>query len=126
MANYEIVIRNETTDENSPIAGGDGTEAKKTDGNSDNTSGAAAVSALKKAMGVRVLASFADQVISYTVQTVSLRTGAEEQQQRLSYTYNMAKKIGGAVMSVAVGAAMGGLPGALIGLTVSAVSTAIS
>ena len=124
MAKYEIVIKNETdTDKSSPIAGNtaQGKTAGKTDEKSVNTT------ALKGLMAAKSIAvSVIDQTVSHEISTVSLRTGANEQQDRLSFAYSVGKQVGSAVMSLAVGAAVGGLPGAIIGLTTSLISTAVT
>ena len=73
-----------------------------------------------------IAASFVNQVVSYRIQTVSLRTGAEEQQERLAFAYSIAKQVGGTLLSTAVGAAMGGGIGAVVGLVVGIAHTAIS
>lgn len=124
MAQYEVVIRNETDETQSPIAGS-GSTAKKTANSGSATVGN--VNALKGIMTVKgIVAPFVDQVVSHQIQTVSLRTGAEEQQERLSFAYSITKQIGGTLLSTAVGAAMGGGVGAIIGLAVGVAHAAIS
>lgn len=123
MAKYEIVIRNDTDDNDSPIASGGAAKSANKGGASDITGRQAA----KKVMAVGgIAASFVNQVVTHQIQTVSLRTGAEEQQERLAFAYSIAKQVGGTLLSTAVGAAMGGGIGAVVGLVVGIAHTAIS
>ena len=124
MANYEIVIRNETDKgDETPIASGGGAPQSASEGAAEITGR----QAFKKVMAVGgIAASFVNQVVSYRIQTVSLRTGAEEQQERLVFAYSIAKQVGGTLLSTAVGAAMGGGIGAVVGLVVGIAHTAIS
>ncbi len=123
MADYEIVIRNETdTAKNSPIAG-TATESKEND---ENTS-ASVPSGIKGILAAKnVVAPFVDQVVSHEISTVDLRTGASEQQERLSFAYSVGKQVGSAALKIATGAVIGGLPGAIVGLAVSVAHTAVS
>lgn len=123
MAKYEIVLRNETNDDESPIASGGAAKSANKGGASEITGR----QAFKKVMAVGgIAASFVNQVVTHQIQTVSLRTGAEEQQERLAFAYSIAKQVGGTLLSTAVGAAMGGGIGAVVGLVVGIAHTAIS
>lgn len=123
MAKYELVLRNETNDDESPIASGGAAKSANKGGASDIT-GRQAVKKVMAAGGMA--ASFVNQVVTHQIQTVSLRTGAEEQQERLAFAYSIAKQVGGTLLSTAVGAAMGGGIGAVVGLVVGIAHTAIS
>lgn len=59
--------------------------------------------------------SLINSVISHNINIVSLRTGQEEMQERLSYGYKMATMAFGAFENIAIGAMTGGLLGAGIG-----------
>lgn len=123
MADYEIIIRNETSDDDaSPIAGS-GAKPKK-------TSGGEASSAKNIAKGIVAVEGyvkpFVDKLLTNRIQTVSIRTGAEELQERLSFAYSVGQQAYGIVKSTAVGAAVGRLPGALIGMLFGLLNTAIS
>lgn len=54
----------------------------------------------------------ADSMINYRVSTISLRTGAQEYQQRVQFVYSEASQALSAVGTVAAGAIMGGPVGA--------------
>lgn len=123
MAKFELVLRNETNDDESPIASGGAAKSANKGGVSDIT-GRQAVKKVMAAGGIA--ASFVNQVVTHQIQTVSLRTGAEEQQERLAFAYSIAKQVGGTLLSTAVGAAMGGGIGAVVGLVVGIAHTAIS
>lgn len=72
-----------------------------------------AKSAAQKIVSVGTAASIADKLISYEVNSVSLRTGATEYEQKLQFGYSTLKST---AVPLVVGAATGGLPGAAIGL----------
>lgn len=120
---YEVVMRNQTAAEKSPIAG-NGTKGVSAGGNGEavNSDGLKGIMAVKSA-----IAPFVDKIYSHRVNTVSLRTGSTEQQQRISTIYSIAKQAGSIAMSTAMGAVMGGgAPGAIIGLLTSITTTALS
>lgn len=72
-----------------------------------------AKSAAQKLVSIGTAASIADNLISYEVNSVSLRTGATEYEQKLQFGYSTLKST---AVPLVVGAATGGLPGAAIGL----------
>lgn len=72
-----------------------------------------AKAAAQKIVSVGTAASIADNLISYEVNSVSLRTGATEYEQKLQFGYSTLKST---AVPLVVGAATGGLPGAAIGL----------
>lgn len=127
---YEFVFKNETETESkkkkNPVAG-NGSEAKENGGQGEGQGGKDTKKAIAKGIVVyRTAKSFVNQVVSHNVSTVSLRTGSEELQQRLSFAYEVGQKAFGMVESVFIGAAVGNLPGAIIGGLLSAAHTAIS
>ena len=69
---------------------------------------------------------FAIQQINYHFSTVELRTGSKEMQQRASFQNEIFQKGLGIAETTATGALLGGLPGALIGLTLGTAQTLIS
>lgn len=125
MEEYRIVITDETAESASPIAGtqADGSaKPKETDKDSAVKNAAKGYVAGKK-----FIAPFIDQVISYQISTVALRTGNTDRQQRFQYTYNIGKRAFSAVESTVVGGlASGSWIGAVVGLALNLTSTAIS
>lgn len=71
-----------------------------------------AKTAAQKIVSVGTAAAVADKLISYEISSVSLRTGATEYEQKLSYAYSTIKST---ALPLVMGAVTGGLPGALIG-----------
>lgn len=63
--------------------------------------------------------SVIDRNIASQINTVTLRTGYEEKQQRQQFFFGIGKKVIDTGMAIAVGATFGGLPGALVGMVVS-------
>ena len=71
-----------------------------------------AKSAAQKIVSGATAIAVADKLISYEVNSVSLRTGATEYERKLQFGYSTFKQT---VLPLAIGAATGGLPGAVIG-----------
>ena len=123
--NYEIVVRFKSDGKISPIAGS-GTTPTDTGG------GTGGVSDARKAIGKGLISyrsyvkPFVNQLVSQQISTVSLRTGAQELQDRLSFGYQMVQSGVNMVESIAIGAMMGGAAGAVVGAVTSVVTTAIS
>ena len=61
--------------------------------------------------------------IEYGISTVSIRTGRTETQQRMQFAYSVGSKAFGIVENIAIGAAVGGLWGAVAGAVMSTVTT---
>lgn len=125
--NYTLTIENKTADENenNPIVG-DTAGSKQASGGDNTAVAASTVKAAKIMAVVGTAMHFADKIVSHRIQTVELRTGSREQQERLSFAYSVAKQAGGIIMSTAAGFAVGNVPGALIGLLTSSASVALS
>lgn len=87
---------------------------------------AGAYSAIKKAtLGIVSYAtakSFADQIIGFNISQVSLQTGANEYEQRLSMGYEIGNSVVGAGVSLLTGALVGGPAG----LAVAAVGVVLN
>ena len=124
---YEIVITNDTrksSETRSPIAGSN-TEQMQAEG-AGQVDGAKVAAVKGLAIARTYITPFVKQVISHNVATVSLRTGAEELEQRMEFTKQIGESVAGAVMSGVMGFIVGNLPGAIIGVAVSAITTGIS
>lgn len=82
--------------------------------------------AFMKAMtAYHTVKSFAVQQINYTTSIVELRTGSREMQQRAQFQNQIAQKGVGILEMGVAGALIGGLPGAVLGLTLSTAHTVI-
>lgn len=121
---YEIIIRNESSGgKKSPIAN-----------NTDNSEAKAAKEAkvFRKEMVKeyfafkRVVAPIVTQSIEYGIGTVTMRTGRREQQQRLQFAYDVTRRVYGIGEDIAVGAAVGGLAGAVTSAILSLANSALS
>lgn len=126
--NYSITIAYTANKSNNSLVAGSTASPKTTTASSmpDTSGNGRAVLGRMVALGGMAV-HFTDQIISHEISVVSLKTGAIEQQERLSFAYSIGKQIGGMVLSTAVGAVVGGgLPGALIGLASSVASTALN
>lgn len=121
---YLLVVRLKGfEDDNSVVAG------SKSSGSKSLSYGEKSAKSLQKAarglVSYATIAATADKLISYELSQVELRTGAREYEQKLQFGYSVAKKSVGMLHSIGVGAMVGGLPGAVIGLVSSGVNMAI-
>ena len=122
--NYSITIKYKAPSSESPIAG-DNKESDTEKGKGLlSKQGAKTFATAMVAYGK--VKSFATQIINHEVSMVELRTGSREMQDRANFTNEMIQKGVGILESVGTGALVGGLPGALVGLTLSAMHTAIA
>lgn len=113
---YIIHVVNDANKESgAPVSNaGTGTQPDTAgDGKNNSTSSLGGVMAqAKKIVSVGTAGMIADKLVSYQINTVSLRTGANEYEQKLQYGYSALKQT---VLPIAAGAVMGGLPGVIIG-----------
>lgn len=125
---YYIILRNETLNaKNNAVAGQYDDRSKDTSPKTDNGDFNGKKTFTKGFVAYKhYVEPFVKQAISYEISTVSVRTGRTEEQQRRQFAYDMGSKIFSAAESIAMGAILGGLPGALIGLGMSAVQMIVS
>lgn len=125
MANdreYVITLKNNTgTGKKSPISGSANSSATEKGKGLLTKEGAKAFGKTMVAYGT--VKTFATQVINHEVSMVELRTGSNELQGRANFTNSLIQKSVGIGESVLAGAMVGGLPGALVGLTLSTAHT---
>ena len=127
MANnteYTIVIKREggSSDKN-PVAGSNTEQDSGKSGGILSKQGAKNFA--KGMVAYRTVKSFATQMINHEVSMVELRTGSNELQQRANFINEMHQKGVGILETTVTGALVGGLPGALVGLTLSTAHTLI-
>lgn len=125
MADFHLYIHLDEVGESSAMAGGAENKSESASSGGDATAKGIQAAA-KKIVSYAAIKATADQVISGNLSMVELSTGAAEYEQRLQASYNITKQIWNAGETVVVGALAGGLPGAIAGLFVSGVHTAIS
>lgn len=116
MAQYEIILRNETTeDEGTPVAeptpNNESNQPKKnpkvkTKGQEMVTAGLVAWNTVKP---------WISQTVSHQINTVELRTGKKEYAERTQMTYSIVNDVLGIGESALAGYAVGNIPGAVIG-----------
>lgn len=120
--NFHLYIHLDELGEESAMAGDDSSSRKKESGK--NAKNAKAVA--KALVIYSNVKSTADKIASGLLSQVELTTGAAEYEQRLQAGYNIGKQIFGAVESIGIGALVGGIPGAIMGLFMSGVSMTIN
>lgn len=121
MAQYEIIIKNESGGgSESPISGD-----QKNVGNEDSAISKELQSAFKKIVSYQTAKSLVVSAINHEVSLVQLRTGNNELQQRASFVNSVVQQAVGFVESVAIGAKAGGWVGAIVGAVMSTATTVI-
>lgn len=122
--NYSLTINvtSNNSGGNSPIAGQDGVRQETPNENAVN-----AGAVVKGLVSFNAFVKpFVQPIINHSIQTISLRTGAQETQQRIQLAYDIGEQAVGMLESIAIGAAVGRLPGAIMGATVGLVTTMIN
>ena len=115
MAEYVLTIRNATGGGNG--GGGDGVAPSPESVTTEPTDKSASLKGVAlSAVGIakRALTT----VVGYQIRTTTLRTGQEETQQKYQAAYSMISGGFDIMSSIAYGAMIGQLPGAIIGATV--------
>ena len=125
MAQYEIVLRNQSGSgrKKSPISNSQINarvkELKAQYGLDQPEENQAAKGIISYAMAK----PFVKQILQYQVSTVELRTGSAELQEKISFAYQVGSQTVSVIESIAIGAMVGNLPGAVIGAGLSIGST---
>lgn len=121
--NYTLTIQlSSDGSAQSPIAGQSNQSQK---GGSD--SGFTAKKAVKALVSFNnFVKPFAQPIADGYIQTISLRTGAQEAQERIQFAYQIGEQAVGIGTSIITGLIVGNLPGALIGAGVGILTTALN
>lgn len=116
---YKITIINKTdkTDDNAPqkqqaVAPNQSNDNKQPDWKKT-------LKTARKHMAVRYALSVADRVVTSNINMVALKTGHEAYQQRLQYTYGLAKKGLSMAEAITMGTLVGGGTGAILSAVAS-------
>lgn len=121
---YQIVIQlpNEGSD-HQVVSGGNGAKLPTQSDGEKQAAGAA--SAVKGLVSYGAIRAFADNLISYEISQVELRTGAREYEQRLRFGYEVGNKVLNVGIATVAGAMTGGAIGAVVGFLGSTFYTAL-
>ena len=121
--NYTILIKAEDVKKESAISGqssgGETSDAKETASKGQLKGLAVGLTAAKKIKG------YVNTIVNHEVSMVGLRTGSNEMQERASFINQAVNKGVDMLMTIGVGAATGGVVGALIGVGIGVVETAV-
>lgn len=109
MDEYKIVI-SISGGEGSEIVSGEDAQLKE-----DIKTIEGAKKAVKSMVSYAAARTFADNLISYEISQVSLRTGAQEFEQKLQFGYSMTNKVVNIATATLAGAKLGGAIGAGVG-----------
>jgi hypothetical protein len=121
--NYSIVVKNETAETKSNPVAGNATQPVQESGSGANVSQSIAKGLVSFKSFVQ---PFVEQITDSYVNTVSLRTGAEELQEKMQFARSVIKQGVGIAESITIGALTGGFVGAAVGAVMSIATTAVS
>lgn len=125
---YDIYLHLDELSDNKSAVAGAGSGSTDTD-DSQGGGGDRVVNKLKKMVSFAAVKSTADRIASYKISQVTLKTGAAEYEERLSYIQTaVSQTVGAGAALVAAGMAGGpaGLAVAGLGIATSAVNKLIS
>lgn len=114
MATYEIIIKNETAQAESPIAN----DQNDNTSDSEKDTEKKAKKVITGAMLYRTGKALVRSQIGHEISTISLRTGQTELQQRYEFANQIADSVFDVGESIAIGASVGRGWGAVIGAVI--------
>ena len=114
MATYEIIIKNETGQAESPIANDQNDNTSDSEKDTEKKAKKVITGALLYRTGKALVRS----QIGHEISTISLRTGQTELQQRYEFANRIAESVFDVGESIAIGAAVGSGWGAVIGAVI--------
>lgn len=114
MATYEIIIKNETAQAESPIAN----DQNDNTSDSEKDTEKKAKKVITGAMLYRTGKALVRSQIGHEISTISLRTGQTELQQRYEFANQIAESVFDVGESIAIGASVGKGWGAVIGAVI--------
>ena len=121
---YRIIIQlpNEGTDTR-VVSGGNG--SRRPTQTDEEKQAVGAFNAVKGMVSFAAVRAFANNLISYEISQVELRTGAREYEQKLRFGYEVGNQLLNIGMATAMGGMTGGVVGAVVGFIGSTMYTAI-
>ena len=123
---YHIYVHGDGADSPAVVSGNTSTATGSGISDKPSKTEQGAVNAVKGMVSFAAVRAFANNLISYDISQVSLRTGAVEYEQKLQFAFNTANQLLNIGMATAAGAATGGVVGAIVGFLGSTMYTAIS
>lgn len=118
----DLVVIQLPSDSGSAMSGSTGGAAPKTDAEKRAQGASKALQGMVSYAAVR---AFADNLISYEISQVELRTGAREYEQQLRFAYDVGNKVLNIGTATVGGFLAGGIVGAGVGLIGSTFYTAL-
>jgi hypothetical protein len=119
---YAITLRNETEENEKAKTTATTQNGQSADGKTDEKGFKFTKATALKGFAVSV----ADRVVSSNINTISLRTGYEEKQQRIQYNYQIGKRGAVYLGALAHGVKSGNIGAPLFGIALSLVNTAVN
>ena len=119
---YVITLRNETKENEKAKTTATTQNGQSADGKTDEKGFKFTKATALKGFAVSV----ADRVVSSEINTISLRTGYEEKQQKTQFNYQVGKQGAFAAVALIAGAKTGNIGTSLFGIALSLVNTAVN
>ena len=123
---YHIYVHGDGENKPSVVSGGGGNVTGTEQAQQPSKTEQGAVNAVKGMVSFAAVRGFANNLISYEISQVSLRTGAKEYEQKLQFAQQVGNQGINIGLATAGGFAAGGPIGALVGFVGSTLYTAIS
>lgn len=123
---YHIYVHGDGENKPSVVSGGGGNVTGTEQAQQPSKTEQGAVNAVKGMVSFAAVRGFANNLISYEISQVSLRTGAKEYEQKLQFAQSVVNQGINIGLATAGGFAAGGPIGALVGFVGSTLYTAIS
>lgn len=126
---YHIYVHGDGENKPSVVSGGGGNVTGTEQAQQPSKTEQGAVNAVKGMVSFAAVRGFANNLISYEISQVSLRTGAREYEQKLQFAQQVGNQVLNIGLATAGGFAAGGAVGAvgaLVGFVGSTMYTAIS
>lgn len=123
---YHIYVHGDGENNPSVVSGGGGNVTGTEQAQQPSKTEQGAVNAVKGMVSFAAVRGFANNLISYEISQVSLRTGAREYEQKLQFAQQVGNQVLNIGLATAGGFAAGGAVGALVGFLGSTIYTAIS
>ena len=112
---YEIRITlPQGTEKESAVAKSAANTSTNQDNSTPSTTAKDVIGMAKTVVAYTGAKRIAESYISHSINTVSLRTGATEYEQKLQFAYSEGSQAVGSVAAIAMGAAVGGFAGAAV------------
>lgn len=117
--NYTITIKDATTSNRSSPVAGQGAPSSNENGSFNNSNEELKKGIVTGIVAFRKVSPYISQIASNEINKVQLKTGSNRLQEKVNFAYQVGNSVLDLGESVAMGYAVGNVPGAIIGAVVS-------